>query len=269
MNPLRLEYMTVFDAAPPAVIDIAEALAIPFVSVFLTDAMPGAKPIRKGDVSAFLSRLRDSPVAVDTAEAFALPADPAEAERGLALAAELGAKSVVALNFLSQDVGQMGDALAGFAALAGRHGLKVSLEPIAMSLTRTPDEAAAAIARSGAGNVGITIDLLHIVRTGTPIAAIAKLDPGLISSAQICDGPAVIDPALAIEEAGYERGIPGTGAFPIDAFLRALPPGTILGMEVPLKTLRESGVSPQERTRRVVEATRRLQRAAAGNKDKD
>src|SRR6185436_16996534 len=94
-----------------------------------------------------------------------------------------------------------------------------------------------------------------IVRTGTSVSEIAALDPALVSSAQLCDGPAEA-PADLIEEAGYSRAIPGSGVFPIARFLELLPDGVPLGLEVPLKPLREAGISAIERTRLVVEAVR-------------
>lgn len=267
VNPLRLEHMTVFDAGPTELIDLAEEFDIPFVSVFLAEAMEGARPITPADAPAFRRRLKASSVSVDTVEVIALQPDPSLAEPMVALAAELGASTLVALHVLGGDENQAAQELAALAELAGRHGLDVSLEPISMGLTRTVEQGRRVVEVSGAANVGLTLDLLHIVRTGTPIDTIARLDPGLIRSAQLCDGPATIDPAAAIDEAGYERHLPGSGAFPVVPFLQALPASVKLGMEVPMKSLRLGGMSPREWTRRVVEATRRQQGLAAGAAD--
>jgi hypothetical protein len=57
--------------------------------------------------------------------------------------------------------------------------------------------------------------------------------------------------------------VPGSGAFPLPEFLQLVPPGVPVGLEVPQRALREGGVPARERTRRVVEATRVLQRKAA------
>lgn len=262
MNPLRLEHMTVFDARPVELVDIAESFEIPFISVFLADAMAESRPVTRGDAPELIKRLRSSSVAVDTAEVFYLQPDPSTAEPLIALAAELGARTIVALHVIAGDEYQAAEELASLAALAGQYGLNVSLEPISMGLTRTPAEGARVVELSRASNAGLTLDLLHLVRTGTAIETIADLNPALISSVQLCDGAAEIDPALAIEEAGYERGIAGSGSFPIIPFLRHLPDSAVIGMEVPLKSLRKRGMSAKERTRLVVEATRELQRAA-------
>ena len=99
---------------------------------------------------------------------------------------------------------------------------------------------------------------------GRALAEVATIEPALFGSVQICDGPLTIDPQSLADEAGTERMLPGTGAFPVKEFLRMVPPGVPIGMEVPLRSLREGGVSALERTRRVLEATRELQRLMAG-----
>ena len=76
-------------------------------------------------------------------------------------------------------------------------------------------------------------------------------------------GEVLIRTAASLVSAGTERMLPGTGAFPVKEFLRMVPPGVPIGMEVPLRSLREGGVSALERTRRVLEATRELQRVVA------
>ena len=53
MNPLRLEQMTVFDIGPCEMIDLAEAFDIPFVSVFLTEGLPGGRPVTAGRHAGF------------------------------------------------------------------------------------------------------------------------------------------------------------------------------------------------------------------------
>lgn len=262
MNPLRLEHMTVFDLAPCQVIDLAEQLEIPFISLFLSDGLPGARPVTPADVPDVRNRLRSSPVTLDSAEVVVLSPDRASWQPTLELAAELGARSVVAIHVLPADDAEAAAQLAELAAAAAAFDLKVSLEPISMGQVRTPDHGQRLIRQAGAANIGLTLDLLHIVRTGTPLGTLAAIDPAVICTAQVCDGPATIAPDQAVEEAGYQRGIPGTGVFPVVDFFRVLPPDIVIGMEVPLKSQREAGMSALERTRAVLDATRRLQQLA-------
>jgi sugar phosphate isomerase/epimerase len=202
--------------------------------------------------------LRDSSVTVDTVEAFYLCPDPAEYEGQIALAAELGAKAIVVMHIGTSGEDEAASQLAELCALAANYGLLVSLEPISMGATRTPAQGLRLVRKSGASNARLTIDVLHIIRTATPMSDVAALDPALIGSVQICDGPKAIPDDQLIEEAGFSRMVPGEGEFPLLAFLRAIPHTVNLGMEVPLRGLREGGVPALERTRRVVEATRTL-----------
>mgnify|MGYP001436874252 CR=1 FL=1 len=56
--------------------------------------------------------------------------------------------------------------------------------------------------------------------------------------------------------------IPGEGVFPLVEFLRAIPDEVVLGIEVPLRARRESGMSAISRSRLVVNATRKIQALA-------
>jgi len=255
MNPLRLEQMTIFDVPPEEVVDIAAEFGIPLVSFFTVEGMPGARPVSHLNKHKLLERLSDSPVKVDAVEVFMLRPDPEALESEIALAAELGASTLTALNISSHDEQEAADQLAALCSLAATYALGVSLEPISMGQTRTVTEAARLIRRSGAPNLGMTLDLLHIVRTGTPLSDLASLDPTRISGAQVCDGPLTPPPDL-IEEASNARGVPGSGTFPIAAFLDLLPSDIPLGLEVPLKPLRDAGMSARDRTRLVVDAMR-------------
>jgi sugar phosphate isomerase/epimerase len=122
---------------------------------------------------------------------------------------------------------------------------------------------AAGLAASGEyPGLKLTIDSLHLARCGETPADIAAIDPALIGVAQICDGPLAHPGNDAYRyEALVERGIPGKGELPLLDFLKVIPADVPVSPEVPLKALRESGVSIQECARRVVEGTRHLDAA--------
>lgn len=263
MNPLRIEQMTVFDVEPAEVVTIAAGLGVPLVSFWTTASMAGARPVTAQNKRAVLERLRDAPVQVDTVEAFMLTDDAAQAEPAIALASELGARAIVAVNVFTADESAAAAQFAALCALAARYGLAVALEPIWMGRTRTPAEGIRLIQQSGAANASLTVDLLHVVRSGTPLWELEAIEPAVFGSAQLCDGPAEIDPKLAGEEGAYERLLPGSGTFPVAEFLRRVPPGVPIGLEVPQRSLREAGVPARERMRRLVEATRALARKVA------
>lgn len=263
-NPLRIEQMTIFDVEPEEVVTIAAELGVPMISLWVSDGMEGARPVTAANQGRVLERLRDSPVVVDTVEAFMLSRDPRKAEAGIALAAELGARAIVVINIATADDAAAAGQLAELCALASGYGLLVCLEPISMGATRTPADGLRILRQSGAANARLAIDLLHVVRTGTSLADVAAIEPGLFGSVQLCDGPMHIAQQDLIEEASASRMAPGSGGFPVREFLRLIPAWVPVGLEVPQRGLREGGMSARERTRRVVEATRALQREAAG-----
>jgi sugar phosphate isomerase/epimerase len=226
-------------------------------------SMEGARPVTAANKRAVLERLGDSAVVVDSVEAFMLMPDVRGAEPGIALAAELGARTITVVNAAIADDGAAAQQLTDFCALAHRYGLLVGLEPISMGATRTPADGLRIVQRSGATNARLVIDVLHVVRTGTPLSDVAAIDPALIGSFQICDGPLQITASELVEEASSSRMVPGSGDFPLEEFLRIAPASVPLGLEVPLRTLREGGMSARDRTRQLVEATRALQQRVA------
>jgi sugar phosphate isomerase/epimerase len=263
MHALRLEHMTIFDVDPVDVVAIAEEFGIPKISLWTTRAMDGARPVTAAEKTAVLNRLRNSQVDLDTVEVFVLGHKQEEWESGVALAAELGAKAVVVVNAFISDEEAAAAQLADFSALAQRYGLIASLEPIYMGTTRSLADGLRLLRKAPAPNLRLTLDLLHMFRTNTPLADIAALDPALISSAQLCDGPPAVNEDDYTDEGGYSRMLPGTGCFPIEQFLRVIPLHIPMGMEVPLRPLRENGVCARDRTRLVVESTRALQQAVS------
>lgn len=262
INPLRIEQMTVFDVDPAEVVTIAADLFVPYVSFSTVAAMPGARPVTLEKKQAVIERLRYTGVRVDTIEAFPLRTEQRKNEPAIALGAELGARSIVAINFSEADEDCAVEQFAKLCAIAGGYGMNVALEPISMGITRTVTQAERIVLRSGAANGRIVVDLLHIMRTSGDLGDIAALNPGLIGSAQICDGPAHVEPKDIAEEAAHERMVPGEGTFPVVEFLRAIPAEVVLGIEVPLRRRRESGMSALDRSWLVVEATRTIQTLA-------
>src|SRR6202011_5859268 len=89
-------------------------------------------------------------------------------------------------------------------------------------------------------------------------ADITALDPNVIGYVQLCDAPLKTKHLAYMDEALYERMVPGTGELPLLDILAALPEGIVIGLEVPQRSLAEAGVGPHERVARCLEATRSL-----------
>jgi sugar phosphate isomerase/epimerase len=115
-----------------------------------------------------------------------------------------------------------------------------------------------AVRHVGRRDFRITIDAMHLIRSGSSVENLAALDPDVIGYFQICDVPLVSKFATYIDEAAAERRIPGDGELPLLEMLKIVPPDRIIGIEVPQLTSAKAGVSPIDRLRPAVTATRAL-----------
>jgi len=261
MTTLSLDHLTIFDTSPAQLIDIAAGLDIPLVSLWTQLPLQADLPLVTGTNKAeTLARMRDTGVKLGNMECFNLtPEAKAEDFRpAVELGAELGATSLVAINAWDPDRSHALDTFAGLCRIAAEFGMKVNIEFISMGKVRTLEDAAAFITDSGEPNVGITVDFLHLVRTGGTAADLAKVDPKLIGYVQVCDGPAGLAREEWNDEGFEQRQVPGEGEFPLAELLAAVPPGVTIATEVPQRSRREAGVSAAERARLAVAGTRKL-----------
>ncbi|MFI6774344.1 hypothetical protein [Nocardia sp. NPDC050412] len=99
---------------------------------------------------------------------------------------------------------------------------------------------------------------MHLIRSGATPSDLATLDPNLIGYVQICDVPRYPTIPDYMAESMTERLGPGAGELPLFEILSAIPPSTVVSLEVPQLTEARSGVSHYDRIRPAVEATRAL-----------
>ena len=102
---------------------------------------------------------------------------------------------------------------------------------------------------------------MHLVRSGSGATELAAIDADQIGYAQLND--TTLRPRIDnyMEEAMFERMVPGEGELPLHDLLSALPVDMVLEIEVPQGSLALAGVSPLDRLRPCVEAARRLVRS--------
>ena len=158
------------------------------------------------------------------------------------------------------------DNLQALCELADARGIIVAVEFYKLSTALVPTlKDAVALATSGRySGLKIVVDSLHLIRAGETPADLAAIDPSLIAAAQIADGRLAWPGQDAYAyEAVFERAIPGEGEFPLREFLQAIPNDVVLSPEVPLKSLRDRGISIEECARLGVEATRRLEQSVS------
>ena len=93
--------------------------------------------------------------------------------------------------------------------------------------------------RCGRPDAGLVLDLLHLMRSAGSLDVLDLVDAFRVGAVQLCDGPETYEGDL-LEEAGQNRGVPGTGHFPCREFLAWLPEDAIVGVEVPRSLARDT-----------------------------
>jgi sugar phosphate isomerase/epimerase len=264
LHPLSLEHITAWEASPPELVDIAADLGCVAISLFVqgTDERVVAPPLINDTAlrRETAARLNDRGVALATIECFVLAPDTRVGDYRAALetGASLGARNATTIVF-DPEPARVLDNFGRLAEIAAELALNLNLEFLAFSAIPNLAAAARLVRASGQANAGIVLDSLHLTRSGGVAADLHGADASLIRAAQICDGPASMPLELQMFHEGFEqRMLPGSGSFDLAGFLRGLPAGLPLGVEVPLKDLREQGIPARERARRAVEATRHL-----------
>lgn len=262
---LALHHVTALDVDPLTLVDLAADNGCAKVCIFTNaPAMPtddgavdlGFPLVTPALLPAFKAKLAERGVTVGNVEFFPLDSDPPleQYRQGLAIGGEIGAVRAV-VHMFDPDLERGAESLARFAAMAAEYGLEVGLEFMPLSpACATIGRAADYIRASGAGNVRIGVDALHLERSGGSPADVAATDAGLIGYAQLCDGPAGVKSDY-LDEA-LDRKVPGTAEFPLAAMIRALPGHTDFDVETPLLSLAAAGVPAAERVRMAIAGAR-------------
>lgn len=172
-------------------------------------------------------------------------------------AAYLGARRVD-VNGNDPDRARLTDQFAALCALCAEHGLGVGIEFMMSTQVKTLGDALALIERSGAHNAAVTVDALHLARSGGSPRDVAALDPAQISYVQLCDGPAQPPEGGYAREAAAGRLLPGDGDLPVRALVDAVGPDVMLGVEAPSRQRAEHGVPAAAYAAQAMDSVRRL-----------
>lgn len=173
----------------------------------------------------------------------------------LDLYAELGMKRVNSISF-EPSLERSCDEFAVFAEMATQRGLQPTIEFCPISVIGNLETGLAAVRHAGP-HAKLLIDTMHFFRSGSSVSDLAAA-ADCVGHIQLSDAPAVPTIADYLEEAMYERQVPGEGEAPLQAILAALPDVETVGLEVPLRSLAEQGVGPAERMARCVAGARRV-----------
>lgn len=264
MRRLSVAHLTALDLSPPKLIEAAAAAGFDAVGLRLLRVTPDSPGWPLMDDPALLRATRAALAAtglsVSDIEFVRLTPETriADLARFLDCGAALGAGHVIAAPY-DPDPARLLASLAALTRAARGRGLGVVLE--FFPWTVVPDLATALPLVRAAG-CGVLVDALHLDRSGTTMAELAGLsatEPALLPFAHLCDAP-VAPPythADLLHAARAERLPPGEGQIDLTGFLRALPRGLPLAVEVPMTALARTTGS-RAVLARVAAATRAL-----------
>ncbi len=263
MSPICFDHLSLHDLPALAMIEVAGQLSCSAVSLFVRPLPIGPYRDLVTDAPArreVIAALRANGLSVGVVEPFLLDDAPdwEAMQATLALAAELGG-DINALA-MDNDPSRREDAMGRLAQMARAAGTRMVIEAFSLSPVRTPADALALAEMSG-DDVGLTIDTLHVMRTGGTWADIAALPPERIVHVQISDGPLAAPGDLATE-AVQGRLPPGQGEFRLGTLIPLLPAHARIAVEAPFAA--PPGLSPLERGRILVDALEALLTPARG-----
>lgn len=263
MRNLGLEFLGVFGLSPVELVHLAADLGCEFIGTvpapieynpegFAPWSLIGDAALQRDLKSALAER----GVALQLGDGNAfLPGQSAHEALAphLDLYAELGVRRVNSISF-EPDLSRTRDEFAQFAAMAVERGMQPTIEFCPISVVGDLATALDVVRHAG-DDARVLVDTMHFLRSGSTVDDLAA-NADRVAHIQLCDAPR--QPAMAdyLEEAMFERRLPGEGDAPLAAILQALPDVRDIGLEVPLRTLAEQGVEPRERMERCVAAAR-------------
>ena len=264
MRRLALDHITAIDTDPVMLANAAREAGCDGICLFMEpmDVLPLMPKFDiYGDLAArrdLRRRMDDLGVSLDVAYPFTLAGRTNVEDfcRAMECAADLGALLLNVLDYDRDPVRRV-DTFGAFCDLAATFGHKVGVEFYPPSQISSLSAALALVRTIGRpGTVGVNVDLLHLMRSGEGMAELAAAPTEYILYGQLADGPTTAPDDLDLE-ASSERLLAGEGAFDLAAFVRTLPQGCPLSVEIPRNHALVLGVPRAERVRCAVDGVRR------------
>lgn len=254
MDRLAIEFISVLGLNPVRFIELAARLGVPRIGMALSPIVSLPErfaPWNLREDAAMLADVRraldDNGVSVSVGEGFLLMPGAAAAslEADLDRMASLGTPRAN-LCLVEPDFARGAEQVAVLADLAATRGMGVTLEYLPGLALGNLAAARRMVEAVGKANVSILVDAMHFFRTGSIAADLAALPPTLVGYAQICDVPQVPVIESYADEARYARLSPGEGELPLADFVRALPAGVTVGLEIPQRDKVLAGMSLED-----------------------
>ena len=268
MPELSLEVVSVFGLPPVEFVTLAADLGCRHISTGLTPFPynPHGYPAYSLRDDAALRRemiavMRDRAVSISVGEGLCVfpDRDVRDYAADLDIMAELGVRRINTVT-LDPDLGRSFDQYGVLAEMVAMQGMETTTELAPYLPVGDLPTALAALRHVGRPDFRLLIDVMHFVRSGSGPADIAALDPDLIAYVQLSDTRlgAEYQYEAYLDEALYQRMVPGTGELGVAELLKVLPRDRVFGIEVPLRSEAEAGIEPRERLGKCVEAVRGL-----------
>ena len=175
----------------------------------------------------------------------------------IAAACEVGAKNILVVSSL-HSFEETADQLSHLCSLAEAGDIVICLEFMKFTSVKSLSDALDIIRLVDAQNIGILLDLLHVVRSGTTFKEIEDCDPNLFPYVQWCDGtaqPIGWSDSELITDSVDDRLIPSEGKLDARKFESLFDVGVPFSIEVRSKVLRESFSDFEERAKYVLDHT--------------
>lgn len=266
MDRIGIEFITVFGLPPIEFVHLAadvgcRQIGLALAPMFETPLDYPAWSLRDDPVlrREVVAAMRERGVSISVGEGFLVwpRTDMRDCAADLDTMCELGVRRINVCS-VDPDTGRSFDQFAALVERAEAVGLETTLEfgPI-FTIPDLPT-ALAALRHVGRSSFRLLIDTLHLARAGLGPKDIAAIDPGIIGYAQLCDARLAFTPESYMNEARFERMVPGTGELPLFDIVAALPRDIVLGLEVPMLSEAQAEVDPHGRVGRCVDATRNL-----------
>ena len=262
MHRLVLGWLNCPDVAAADLIAVAADAGFGAVGLRITGRKPGdALPSIVGDaglIARMRTRAADRGVAIHNVSAYHVYPQITrhELEPVLEATAALGAPLLLVACY-DADHARFAERMAATSETAAARGIRLFLEFVPFSQCRTLAQAVAIVNAVGKANFGMTVDPLHLARSGGGPDDLAAIPRERLFFMQLCDAaktqPAGAD--LATEARGM-RLAPGDGALPLARLFDLVPDDIDLECEFP--TQANLALPPVERARAIRLAAQRF-----------
>jgi sugar phosphate isomerase/epimerase len=266
MDRLGIEMLSVFGMPPIEYVNLTAELGCRYITTGLASfslKTLGYPPFSLRDDEALrrelLAAMDDRGVSISLGEGLLIApgVDVRSYAADLDIMAELRIPRINTVS-LEPDRARTFDELAALTALAAERGISTCIEPVlGLSIADLPT-ALAAVEHVGRDEISLLIDTMHVARFGAGADDLRSLPAERVGYVQLSD--TTLQPTMDnyAEEAMYERTAPGEGELPLVDMLAALPDDRVVGLELPMRSRAEAGVSAYDRLLPCVKSARAL-----------